>query len=99
MKYLALLALLITAAATSQTVPPQSHFEIWVKEDGQQGFLLRVVFAGNETSPETAARASLPSRLAEKHWCLRGWSIETQEVTPVDRPKSTVVALSGTCRQ
>ena len=103
MKYLPL-ALVLSAGqlAAQPTIPPQSHLEIWVNEDGAQGFLFRVVFPASDTSRESAeliARNAIPTQLAEKRWCLRGWSIDKKELVPLDRPKSTVVTLSGTCKQ
>jgi hypothetical protein len=69
--------------------------------NGAQTFQFTSVFTNN-TSNETAesvARLSLPAQLAEKRWCLRGWSIDRSETLPVERPKGIIVILSGTCKQ
>jgi hypothetical protein len=96
-KYLPLVLVALPLVAQ----PPQSALEIWVNEDGSQGFQLRVVFPDDETSAETAegiARNAIPLQLAEKHWCLRGWTIGKREVLPLDRPKGTVVTFAGACK-
>lgn len=101
---LLLAALLPGIAAAQADTPPRISLQIWVKQDGSQGFGLRAGF--RETKVENAERLaleSLPELLAEKRWCLSGWSITASESaeavadTP-SKPQTAIVLLDGVCR-
>lgn len=93
-------AALLPLSVIAQTAPPQSSLQIWVTEDGTRGFTFRVAFTGDieASEAEKTTRTTLQFMLAEKPWCLNGWSVSGPEIAPTERPKSVVVTLGGVCR-